>query len=100
MKILEPQPKLVEQVHKAILEEISGGRLRPGSRIIQEQVAKELEQPRNVWGQHEAMLDAMAAGDAQKAEELGRQHILQAAEFMIRRLEENGTADEEGQEGA
>lgn len=58
------------------------------------------DQPRNVWGQHEAMLDAMAAGDAQKAEELGRQHILQAAEFMIRRLEENGTADEEGQEGA
>ncbi|NMF86908.1 GntR family transcriptional regulator [Aromatoleum petrolei] len=228
MKILDPQPKLVEQVHKAILEEISGGRLRPGSRIIQEQVAKELgvsrqpvqqalallrnqgvlrdapgrgllvapldvkyvrdmydmravieglacrraaelnarqakakgpaliragrkavaagdcnnmisadmafhhfiytlsenpfvatamdahwtntqrvmgevltneEQPRNVWGQHEAMLDAIAAGDAQKAEELGRQHILQAANFMIQRLEENGTADDEDQGG-
>ena len=42
MKILEPQPKLVEQVHKAILAEIAGGKLRPGERIIQEQIAQEL----------------------------------------------------------
>jgi DNA-binding GntR family transcriptional regulator len=42
MKILEPQPKLVEQVHKAILSEIAGGKLRPGERIIQEQIAQEL----------------------------------------------------------
>ncbi|NMG45277.1 FCD domain-containing protein [Aromatoleum toluvorans] len=226
MKILETQPKLVEQVHKAILEEISGGRLRPGSRIIQEQIAKELgvsrqpvqqalallrsqgvlrdapgrgllvapldvryvrnmydmravieglacrraaelnakkakakgpaliragrkavaagsyndmisadmafhhfiyalsenpfiapameahwtntqrvmgevltndEQPRNVWGQHEAMLDAIAAGDAQTAEMLGRQHISQAADFMIERLLESGSAPDEEQ---
>lgn len=225
MKILETQPKLVEQVHKVILEEISGGRLRPGARIIQEQIAKELgvsrqpvqqalallrsqgvlrdapgrgllvapldvkyvrnmydmraiieglacrraaelnakqakakgpaliragrkavaageyndmiaadmafhnliyllsenpfiapameahwtntqrvmgevlineEQPRNVWGQHEAMLDAIIAGDAQKAEELGRQHISQAADFMIERLlENNGVGEHE-----
>lgn len=223
MKILETQPKLVEQVHKAILEEISGGKLRPGARIIQEQIAKELgvsrqpvqqalallrsqgvlrdapgrgllvspldetyvrnmydmravieglacrraaevnakqakakgpaliragrkavasgsygdmiaadmafhhfiytlsgnpfiapameahwtntqrvmgavlineEQPRNVWGQHEAMLEAIAAGDARMAEELGRQHISQAANFMIQRLQENATASE------
>lgn len=223
MKILETQPKLVEQVHKAILEEISGGKLRPGARIIQEQIAKELgvsrqpvqqalallrsqgvlrdapgrgllvspldetyvrnmydmravieglacrraaevnakqakakgpaliragrkavasgsygdmiaadmafhhfiyilsenpfiapameahwtntqrvmgavlineEQPRNVWGQHEAMLEAIAGGDARMAEELGRQHISQAASFMIQRLQENATASE------
>jgi DNA-binding GntR family transcriptional regulator len=219
MKTLETQPKLVEQVLKAILKEISGGKLRPGTRIIQEQIAKELgvsrqpvqqalallrnqgvlhdapgrgllvaaldlkyvrdmydmravieglacrraaernakqakakgpaliragrkavsagsysamiaadmefhhfiytlsknpliapameahwtstqrvmgevlmrdEQPRNIWDQHEALLDAIAAGDAQKAEELGRQHISQAADFMIQRLQENG----------
>lgn len=42
MKILEAQPKLVEQVHKAILAEIAGGKLRPGERIIQEQIAQEL----------------------------------------------------------
>ena len=42
MKILESQPKLVEQVHKAILTEIAEGKLRPGERIIQEQIAQEL----------------------------------------------------------
>nr|NDG08242.1 GntR family transcriptional regulator [Oxalobacteraceae bacterium] len=42
MKILESQPKLVEQVHKAILSEIAEGKLKAGSRIIQEQIAQEL----------------------------------------------------------
>ena len=42
MKAIESTPKLVEQVTKAILEEISGGKFRPGTRIIQEQIAKEL----------------------------------------------------------
>ncbi|MCB1889792.1 MAG: GntR family transcriptional regulator [Rhodocyclaceae bacterium] len=42
MKVLEAQPKLVEQVYEAILEEISTGRLSPGERVIQEQLAKEL----------------------------------------------------------
>jgi DNA-binding GntR family transcriptional regulator len=51
------------------------------------------EQPRNIWDQHEAMLEAIASGDAGKAEELGRQHISQAADFMIRRLQESGVGD-------
>lgn len=42
MKALNAQPKLVEQVHEAILTEISEGRLRPGARIIQEQIAQDL----------------------------------------------------------
>ena len=42
MKILSVQPNLVEQVHEAILLEISSGKLTPGSRIIQEQIATEL----------------------------------------------------------
>ena len=42
MKILESQPKLVEKVHKAILSEIAEGKLKAGSRIIQEQIAQEL----------------------------------------------------------
>ena len=42
MKTLESQPKLVEQVHKAILSEIAEGKLKAGSRIIQEQIAQEL----------------------------------------------------------
>lgn len=42
MKILDAQPKLVEQVHKAILAEIASGKLPPGARIIQEHIAQEL----------------------------------------------------------
>ena len=42
MKMLSAQPKLVEQVQDAILAEIAAGRLPPGARIIQEQIAQEL----------------------------------------------------------
>jgi len=42
VKILSIQPNLVQQVHEAILLEISSGKLTPGTRIIQEQIATEL----------------------------------------------------------
>jgi DNA-binding GntR family transcriptional regulator len=42
MKVIETQPKLVEQVYEAILAEISEGKLAPGARIIQEQIAHDL----------------------------------------------------------
>ena len=42
MKALQTQPSLVEQVHKAILSEIASGKLKAGSRLIQEQIAQEL----------------------------------------------------------
>ena len=42
MKILTAQPKLVELVQDAILAEIASGKLPPGTRIIQEQIAHEL----------------------------------------------------------
>ena len=42
MKALTAQPKLVEQVHKAIVSEIAQGKLKPGERIIQEQIAQGL----------------------------------------------------------
>lgn len=45
------------------------------------------DQPRNIWNQHEALLDAVVAGEGERAEVLAREHILQAAEFMIRRLQ-------------
>ena len=40
MKAIAAQPKLVEQVHQAIVSEISSGKLKPGERIIQEQIAQ------------------------------------------------------------
>lgn len=42
MKVLAAQPKLVEQVHDAIVSEIASGKLKPGERVIQEQLAQEL----------------------------------------------------------
>ena len=44
------------------------------------------ETPRDIWDQHEALLHAVIAGDAAAAETLARQHITQAADFMIERL--------------
>lgn len=42
MKVLASAPNLVEQVRDAILGEITAGRLGPGERIIQEQIAHAL----------------------------------------------------------
>ena len=42
--------------------------------------------PRDIWDQHEAMLDAVTAGDGAAAEALARQHISHAATVMISRL--------------
>ena len=44
------------------------------------------ERPRDIWDQHEALLQVVIAGDGVRAEKLARQHIEQAADFMIRRL--------------
>jgi DNA-binding GntR family transcriptional regulator len=40
MKVIGAQPKLVEQVHDAIVADVAEGKLKPGERIIQEQVAE------------------------------------------------------------
>jgi len=42
MKVIAVQPNLVEQVKNALLEEITSGKLNPGERIIQEQIAQAL----------------------------------------------------------
>ena len=42
MKFIGSQPKLVTQVHDALVAEIAQGNLRPGERIIQEQIAQSL----------------------------------------------------------
>lgn len=44
------------------------------------------ERPRDIWDQHEALLEAVISADGRKAERLARQHIEQAADFMIQRL--------------
>jgi DNA-binding GntR family transcriptional regulator len=44
------------------------------------------ERPRDIWDQHEALLAAVTKGDGKTAEQLARQHVMQAANFMIARL--------------
>lgn len=44
------------------------------------------ERPRNIWDQHAEILDAIMAGNSEKAEKLARSHITNAADFMIARL--------------
>ena len=50
------------------------------------------ERPRNIWDQHEALLNLIIGGEGMKAEKLARQHIEQAADFMIRRLSRGNAA--------
>ena len=50
------------------------------------------DKPRDIWDEHEALLAAVSAGDARKAEKLAREHIEQAAEFMVERLRREGVA--------
>ena len=40
MKVIAAQPKLVMQVHDALVSEIAQGNLKPGERIVQEQIAQ------------------------------------------------------------
>ncbi len=44
------------------------------------------EKPRDIWDQHEAILNAIASGDGEQAELLVRAHLTQASGFMVNRL--------------
>lgn len=44
------------------------------------------EQPRDIWDQHEAILDAIVRGDGARAETLARKHITQAGQHTTTRL--------------
>lgn len=48
------------------------------------------ETPRDIWDQHAAILDAVAAGKGEQAERLARGHITQASGFMVTRLRAQG----------
>ncbi|WP_395700237.1 GntR family transcriptional regulator [Aquabacterium sp.] len=44
------------------------------------------ERPRDIWDQHAEILEAIAAGDGDRADALMRQHLTGAADFMVARL--------------
>ena len=44
------------------------------------------EKPRDIWHQHEELLQAIVEGDGNAAERMARDHITQAASFILSRL--------------
>jgi len=59
------------------------------------------QSPRDIWDQHAAILDAIASGNAEAAEKLAREHLMQASGFMVSRLNElAGAVDTTGPETA
>ena len=53
---------------------------------VMSEVLQRDETPMDIWDQHAAILDAIAAGDADRAEALARAHTETAASFMTARL--------------
>lgn len=51
------------------------------------------ETPTEIWDQHEAILHAVIAGDAEQAERLARDHIYQAAQTLTVRLPNHTGSD-------
>jgi DNA-binding GntR family transcriptional regulator len=64
------------------------------------QVLHKDEEPRNIWTQHEDILDAIAKGKEDLAEKLARLHISSAADFMINRLQESQLSGNSKEDGA
>jgi len=54
------------------------------------------QNPRDIWDQHAAILEAIASGDADAAEKLSREHLMQASGFMVSRLKELNAMAEAG----
>jgi DNA-binding GntR family transcriptional regulator len=55
-------------------------------RLMGEVLLKD-ETPRQIWDEHDAILQAVSRGDADDAEELARRHITKAADMFIARLQ-------------
>lgn len=56
------------------------------SQRVMGEVLLQDDKPRDIWSQHQQLLDAVLAGDAVVAESMARAHIVNAANFMIEQL--------------
>lgn len=50
------------------------------------EVLVEDQAPRDIWDQHENILNAISSGNADLAEKLAKEHLTQASHFMVSRL--------------
>jgi DNA-binding GntR family transcriptional regulator len=56
-------------------------------RVMGEVLRDDEKIPGSIWDEHTAILDAVIAGEADKAETLARQHISRAAKIFVTRLQ-------------
>ena len=56
-------------------------------RVMGEVLRDDEKIPGSIWDEHTAILDAVIAGEADKAETLARQHISRAAKIFVARLQ-------------
>lgn len=56
-------------------------------RVMGEVLRDDEKMPGSIWDEHAAILEAVVAGDADRAETLARQHISRAAKIFVARLQ-------------
>lgn len=79
-----------DHIHALSKNSLVGAVLTPHLVLMQRVMGEVLlrdETPRDIWDQHEEILDAIVAGDGDKAERIARDHISNAADFMVARFE-------------
>lgn len=64
-------------------------------RVMGEVLRDDVQMPQIILGEHVAILEAIIAGDASKAEQLSRDHISRAAKVFVQRLEVQQAASDE-----
>jgi DNA-binding FadR family transcriptional regulator len=64
-------------------------------RVMGEVLRDDVQMPQTILREHEAILDAIIAGDGARAETLSRDHISRAANIFVQRLQAKHEASEE-----
>lgn len=80
-------------IYRATGNALAAGTAEPHWRYLRRAmgaVLREVEAPDTIWRQHQAILDAILAGDGNAAERLASAHALKAAERLARLLDDRG----------
>ena len=64
-------------------------------RVMGEVLRDDVQMPQTILSEHAAILDAIIAGDADRAEALSREHTSRAAKIFVHRLQTQQAASEE-----
>lgn len=89
-----------EGLHAAILDRAGNGRLtaliaslRDTTRLIGAATAGRSRSRRDILAEHEPIVDAISAGDAQRAEDAMRRHLLSTGRLLITQAHDDGDED-------